>query len=238
MVRERKLRMNLQDFNALEDAQAHSTTSSRMISPDMMLALLTKFGLINAIMQANTDEATALKLAFQFGSEFNLMNGHPASVKDMLDKMVLDGLATQYFVDYAVSYANPLLYPFLDATQQDFDNARLIGTQAQSSVKYDGNLSYIIRLKTDTLNIYVTRTTNLDVEQTIKIYAHEAPKDSVKTDSTSYIKQEHPIRTVTIPANSNGKAISIGTTTPTAVALQFSGESDKLIAFDMIVEVA
>jgi hypothetical protein len=125
--------MKLQDFNTLDEAKAYSETQGKLISPDMMLAMLTKFGLVKSVLDATTDEALALKLAFQFGSEFNLINNHQASVKDLLDKMVTDGLVNQAFVDYAIAYANPVVYPFADTTLTQFNNAKGIYSQVEVS---------------------------------------------------------------------------------------------------------
>jgi len=202
----------------------------------------------DAMIAANTsvthvEVATKIKKALAplllMSSQYWINLGVP-EVKLLVDAASSGGVGLLTDTEYAgiLALATYIVSDTSWVTLADIANARLIGTQTETSVTYDGDLSYLVRLKTDTLNIYVTRATNLDVEQTIKIYAHEAPKNSVKTDAASYIKQEHPIRTVTLSAGSNGKVVTISTATPTATALQFSGESGKLIPFDMIVEVA
>lgn len=117
--------MKLTDFADLATAQAYTETSTKMISPDMMVAFMATFQHINAVMGAVTEPAKALQLALQFGSEFNLINNHPASVKPLLDQMVVDGTVSQGFADYAIAYANPTITPFAKATQADWTKAQL-----------------------------------------------------------------------------------------------------------------
>jgi len=120
--------MLLSDFSTLEDAQSHTTTTGKLISPDMMLSFITSFGLVDALITTpTTNESKAVQAAFQFGSEFNLMNGHPSSIAPILDVMIAGGLASEAFKSTLVSYANPVTHPFADTTQAEFDEAKDAG---------------------------------------------------------------------------------------------------------------
>ena len=120
--------MLLSDFSTLEDAQTHSKTTGQLISPDMMLSFITLFGFVDALItNPTTNESKAVQAAFQFGSEFNLMNGHPSSISPILDVMIGDGLASTDFKAALVAYANPVTHPFAETTQAEFDEAKDVG---------------------------------------------------------------------------------------------------------------
>ena len=122
--------MELKDFDTLTEAQGCTEAKGRMISPDMMLTFLAKNGVIDVLyIDANSSGlAKALSKAFQFGSEFNLMNGHPKSIGSMLDVMISLNELTQAFKDECVAYANPVIYPFANATLAQFNMAKKIYT--------------------------------------------------------------------------------------------------------------
>lgn len=146
----------------LEEVQAYTELGSKMISPDMLVAMLTNFGDIQTATNGTTNESIGLNKALQFGSEFNLINGHPASVKEMLDKMVLDNLVSKPFVDYAVSYANPTVYPFADVTELRYNQAKGIYTEV--------SVSNYVRGK----NIKITLSSNVPEKCAITSWSHEA----------------------------------------------------------------
>jgi hypothetical protein len=105
--------VGLSDQDALIAAQAARV--GQLISPDMMLSFLTNFNHIDIldIITENpntpvTKEAKGLRKAFSFGSEFNLITGHPASVLPMLIQLKDDVIVGQPFVDYCIYYANDL----------------------------------------------------------------------------------------------------------------------------------
>ena len=132
--------MKLTDFDTLTEAQAHPEQGQKMVSPDMMVAFMATFGHVASVMDSTSESARALQLALQFGSEFNLITGHPASVKPLLDSMVAESELGQPFADYAVAYANPITFPFASVTQEEFDAAKAELTTLGSSeavVSYD-----------------------------------------------------------------------------------------------------
>ncbi len=102
----------------LATIQAHSEQGSKMISPDMMVAFLATFGIGKAVEVEDTEAAFALRKALQFGSEFNLINGHPASVEPLLNQI---NAASGGFKAYIKAYANPVKTPFASATQEEVD---------------------------------------------------------------------------------------------------------------------
>tara|TARA_R110000851_G_scaffold32736_1_gene87567 strand:+ start:1485 stop:2063 length:579 start_codon:yes stop_codon:yes gene_type:complete len=117
--------MSLQDFAALSDAQAYTEIKGRLISPDMMLSFITAFGYVDALItNPTTNESKAVQAAFQFGSEFNLMSGHPASITPTLDILIGAGLASEALKTALVAYANEVTYPHATATQADFARAK------------------------------------------------------------------------------------------------------------------
>jgi hypothetical protein len=133
----------LSEFGTLVAAQTHPDYQGKMISPDMMLAFLTGFSLVSILdtvaeraSTPNTEEAKGLRKAFSFGSEFNLIIGHPASQVVLLNKMKDDNIISQAFVDYCITYANPVTYPYADATQEDFDEAHDIGETVAAPINF------------------------------------------------------------------------------------------------------
>ncbi len=139
--------MKITEFATLAEAKAYSEIRTRMISPDMMLAFLTSFKLVNNVFNGNTDEAKALQIAMQFGSEFNLIKGHPSSVEPMLDILIEDGLVTEDFKNYAVNYANQEVHPYYSINQQSFDLAKLsLNPKTIESGVVSKNIKHIVKI--------------------------------------------------------------------------------------------
>lgn len=134
--------MNLQDFNTLTEAQNYTETGTKMISPDMMVAFLTQFGLMILVETGTSNEMRGLRKALDFGSEFNFMVGHPANIIALVDVMVQNGEFSSQFRDFCISYANPVTKPFENVTQEEFDAAKAKeaakGTTLATNIFYNG----------------------------------------------------------------------------------------------------
>tara|TARA_R110000868_G_scaffold244061_2_gene500205 strand:- start:601 stop:1227 length:627 start_codon:yes stop_codon:yes gene_type:complete len=117
--------MKLSDFATLAEAQAYTETKGRLVSPDMVLSFITSFGLVDGLItNPTTNESKAVQAAFQFGSEFNFIDGSPTSIVPILDILIAEGLANVELKTTLVAYANPITHPFADATQAEFDDAK------------------------------------------------------------------------------------------------------------------
>jgi hypothetical protein len=119
---------------ALAAWQELPVVTGKMISPDMMLAFLTSFDLVDILdtVAENastpvTKEAKGLRKAFSFGSEFNLITGHPASQISLLLQLETDNVIPQAFVDYCIAYANPESFPNAGAVLEDVVDANDVG---------------------------------------------------------------------------------------------------------------
>ncbi len=203
--------MKLADFDTLELAQAHTETSTKMISPDMMVAFMATFGHINSVMSAATEQAKALQLALQFGSEFNLITGHPASVKPLLDQIVNDGIVTQSFADYAIAYANSVKAPFANATQDDWDKAQLqLNPTTDQEVSYP-SADYIIYKPQhrNPTSITVNITEALPYDDVITVTCSSGNTANTGTDEAPVYETNYSLNTqqrasIVIPANFTG----------------------------------
>jgi hypothetical protein len=203
--------MKLSDFNTLEEAQAYTENGSRMVSPDMMVAFMATFQHINTIMSAVTEPAKALQLALQFGSEFNLINGHPASVKPLLDRMVVDGTVTQEFSDYATAYANPVKTPFANATQADWDKAQLqLNPTTKQEVSYP-SADYILYKPAhrNPTSIEINITEALPYDDVITVICSSGNTTNAGTAEepvyeTNYSRNLQQRAAISIPANFTG----------------------------------
>jgi hypothetical protein len=122
---------SLSDTDALVALENYESVKGRLISPDMMLAFLTGFDLIDILdtpaenpSTPMTKEAKGLRKAFSFGSEFNLIVGHPSSQLSLLTQMSTDSIVSTTFVDYCVNHANPTYKPFLGTTLEQLKQIR------------------------------------------------------------------------------------------------------------------
>ncbi len=136
--------MKLSDFETLQDAKAYSEAKGRMISPDMMLAFIATFEIGRAIENEDSEAAFAFRKALQFGSEFNLMINHSSNVIQLLSQIQA---ASQEFKDYVVNYANPVVFPFSDVTQSQFNMAK--GVFKSLSVQYQQGQDICLTLNDD-----------------------------------------------------------------------------------------
>ena len=124
--------MLLSDFETLEDAKLHTEVNGRMASPDIVISLLTQHdSVISLKLKAETDDKAAGFLLALSGSvtDFNVMTGHTVGDAQqlLLAYLVYIDAVTQAFKDAIIAYANPVTYPFLNATQAEFDDANDIG---------------------------------------------------------------------------------------------------------------
>ena len=136
--------MELKDFETLLQAQEYTTTKGRMISPDMMVAFLAMFGIGRAVEVEDTEAAFAFRKALQFGSEFNLMNNHPASVETLLHQIQA---ATPEFKSHVISYANPVSNPYKDTTQAQFNMAK--GLYKSVTLEHQAGKQMVLTLNTN-----------------------------------------------------------------------------------------
>lgn len=139
--------MKLKDFNSISEANEYSTVRARMISPDMMVSFLTAHNLINTVLNSATDGAKGLQLALQFGSEFNVIINHPASIETIVDQMIIDNVLTQDFKDFCVAYANPVTYPFANTTLAQFNASK--GLYMAKPIAFTQGKDIAITLNTD-----------------------------------------------------------------------------------------
>jgi CheY-like chemotaxis protein len=117
--------MLLEDYETLAKAKLHSVIIGKLVSPDVMLSYIDGYELTEQLLEnPTTSQGKIVKASFQFGSEFNFILGHPLSVGVALDKLVSDEVVPQEFADALISYANPITYPFVNKTEQDFQIAK------------------------------------------------------------------------------------------------------------------
>jgi len=253
--------MNKQELKALVQANLASTDAELLaLIPTSTTALgridgANKLDLVTLVIGGGLDDRCDMMIAA------NLSPTHvevATKIKKALSPLLL--MSTQYWINLAVpevkllvdaassggvglltdtEYAGILAlatYVTDDTswvTLADIAEARLIGTQTETSVTYPAALNYVVRLPTEKLRIFITRLDTTHA-QTIKLFVHEAPRDSDKTLDSSYLRNDNPIALVQLNAGQAGKSVEIAKST--AQHLKLSGESDKLIAFDMLVE--
>lgn len=119
-------------FSTLELAQAHEEPVERMVSPDMVISLLTAHdSVVSLKTKAVTDDKAAGFLLALTGSvtDFNLMNSHPVGIaqQGLLTYLVSIEAVSQSFKEAIISYANYVTYPHAGKTQADFDEAKDTG---------------------------------------------------------------------------------------------------------------
>lgn len=125
----------LNEFETIEDAKAYQYNQERMISPDMMLALLSQHDSVLTLQEAakTNHKAAGFLLALQGSvTAYNLMNSHPLGMAQQanLNQFAIDGVVTQAFADAAINYANDnITYPYANKTLVEFNNAKKIHTQ-------------------------------------------------------------------------------------------------------------
>lgn len=136
--------MKLSEFETLPLAKAYNERKGRMISPDMMVAFLATFEIGRAVEAEDSEAAFAFRKALQFGSEFNLMTGHSASVEALLNQM---DSASNDFKTHVIEYANPVILPFSEATQAQFNTAK--GLFLSKPINYQAGKDIVITLNAD-----------------------------------------------------------------------------------------
>lgn len=119
--------MQLSDFQRLADAKAYSETKERMLTQDMIVALLTEHNCVTTLEQSSDEKAKGFYLAIQSGvKEFNIMNSHPVGQRQqqLLSYIANTGAVNQAFADACVSEANFTHLPFAKSTEYDFMKAK------------------------------------------------------------------------------------------------------------------
>jgi len=129
--------MNLSDFETLEAAQAYYETTERLVSPDMLVSLLTKNNSVLTLKAAElTNNVAAGLLIALSGSvtDYDVRNSSMLGVSQQqaLAYLVSEGIVTQGFHDEIIAYANNyVIAPFVNATQLEFNQAKKIFTEKQ-----------------------------------------------------------------------------------------------------------
>jgi hypothetical protein len=142
--------VSLLDFTTLELAQSHSLIVGRMVSPDIVISLLTEHDSALTLQElAKTNaKAAGFWLALNGGAvtEYNVLAGSPIGMKHqaLLTYLVSVNAVTEAFKDAAIAYGNTLTYPYADVTQEDFDEANDVGeTIALASL----NVQHLVTVK-------------------------------------------------------------------------------------------
>jgi hypothetical protein len=162
--------MRLSDFDTLALAQSHIVTTTKMISPDMMVAFMATFGVLRAVLAEDTEAAEALRVSLQFGSEFNLIQDHSANVISLLNEI---DAATSDFKSHCIAYANQETKPFISATQAEFDIDKLRQPTTEVDVTY-------------ATNDYATKTRGRDIKLDV-MFTEPVPFD-VRIDLLVLVK--------------------------------------------------
>ena len=166
--------------------QSHSTTKQRVFSPDLMLAALTEFDHIDLLdtplensNTSMTKEAKALRKAFHFGSEFNLIEGHPSNIRPLFKNMLDNGEISTSFYQYCLWYSNEPNFPLYATTQEDVDAVKadlaLYGETAPSKVGYpivNPDLDYALTLANRPIKFAVMLVSPAVVDTKFAVYAH------------------------------------------------------------------
>jgi hypothetical protein len=197
--------MKLKDFATLTDAQAYTENKTKMISPDVMLSFLTQHDHIDLLDAPSKKESKALKHAFSFGSEFNLIDGHPLSVRPMLDQMVTDTDLSEAFRDAVVAYANQTTNPFASATQAEFDKAKAQVDTVNHTTEYPAELSYLVKLANKTVKLFIYLDAPATYDTSFTLYVHETPDAEVYP----YVKRPQPIGQILVKAGESAGMVEV-----------------------------
>lgn len=153
----------LNEFATLADAQAYTYVNERMISPDMVVSILTDNDCVISLQNhAQTDDKAAGFLLALSGSvtEFNVMNSHPVgqAQQSILQHLVDIGAINATAQAHLIGYANVTVQPYQNTSQQDFDDAQKDNGTSSQVVNYLQGQDIILTLN-DTLPNPVSVTT-------------------------------------------------------------------------------
>lgn len=132
----------LNEFDTLEGedgAREYEFNQERMISPDMMLALLSQYNSVLTLQEAakTNDKAAGFLLALNGSvTAYNLMTSHLLGKAQQanLNQFVTAGIVTAEFRDAAIYYANVNpIKPYKDTTLLQFNQAKKIKTEKPAS---------------------------------------------------------------------------------------------------------
>ena len=120
--------MSIYDFPTLKAWQEHPEVIGRMISPDMVISMLTEHDSALTLEElAKTDtKAAGFWLALKGGAvtEYNVINGVDGSVgmkhQLLLTYLKAVGAVTEGFRQALIAYANPTVYPNASKTEHEF----------------------------------------------------------------------------------------------------------------------
>lgn len=118
----------LNEFATIADAQAYSYQNERMVSPDMVVSMLTQYNSVISLQNQaiNDDKAAGFLLALSGSvTEFNVMDSHPVgqAQQQLLEYLVSQGAVTFEFQQAMLGYANVTVYPYQSTTQEEFEQA-------------------------------------------------------------------------------------------------------------------
>ena len=121
---------SLSEFDTLEKAKEYPHTDTRMMSADMLCAMLAQYKVANFLCSLTDDSATILKMRLSTNGEFNFSPTHPLGAGNLayIDWLIetypeMDpplGMMKQALVDYCNYTTNP----YADATLLQFSQAK------------------------------------------------------------------------------------------------------------------
>lgn len=121
--------LKLNDFATIEAARTHPEVVGRMVSPDMVISMLTEHdsALTLEDLAKTNPKAAGFWLALNGGAvtEYNVITGSYVGMKHqaLLAYLVSQRAVTQEFMNALIVYANPTVYPHARKTELDFQLA-------------------------------------------------------------------------------------------------------------------
>ena len=132
-----------------QDAVGFSEYIEKMLSPDMVISLLTAYDSVLSLQaKALTDDKAAGFLLALNGSvkEYNIMNSHDLGVnqQQLLTYLVHIGAVTEEFKAAIIAEANKTIFPFQSINQEDLDACKLAYSDVTTTeLEWDGRKTHL-----------------------------------------------------------------------------------------------
>ena len=134
--------MSIYDFPTLKAWQEHPEVIGRMISPDMVISLLTEHNstiTLEAFSKTNTKAAGFWLALIGSVTSYNVITGNSIGDKQqlLLSYLVSIVAVTEGFRQALIAYANPTVYPNANKTLLDFKIAKGTIERKKITLKFE-----------------------------------------------------------------------------------------------------
>lgn len=201
----------LKDFDSLNDAQLYPIPNDTTYNSNEMTVILLFNELFTYFETSTEPEQRAVFLRLSTASIFDFRSNQEDGLilQQLFATMIFNEqdydieLKLTALRDYLVGASDRETFPYKDATEEEYQIAKLSAPQDSLKTNYEGMLDYHVRNQKSNVRVFINCGITLPVDTDFKIYIHGCSNLRDRNDPDNFKRNPIPT-TVRVPAGESG----------------------------------